>query len=68
VLLFEFFPAFVTVVGVIVATWLYFSNRRAPDESARDARRLRERDERAAAARREGPIEDARPRRPSMKG
>jgi hypothetical protein len=68
VLFFEFFPAFITLVGGIVATWLYFSSRRAPDESAHDARRLRERDERADAARREGPIEDAKPRRPSMRG
>jgi hypothetical protein len=68
VLFFEFFPAFITVLGAIVATWLYFSNRRAPDESAQNARRRRERDERQDAARREGPIDDARPRRPSMRG
>jgi len=29
VLLFEFFPAFVAVVGVVVAIWLFVKDRRA---------------------------------------
>ena len=66
-LLFEFFPAFVALVSLIVGTWLYVSNRRAPDESAQNAQRLRERDERAEAALNNGPVEEAKPRRPSMR-
>jgi hypothetical protein len=67
VLLFEFFPAFISIVSLIVGAWLYFSNRTAPDESAQDARRQRERNERAAAALGEGHVGDARPTRPSMR-
>jgi hypothetical protein len=67
VLFFELFPAFITIVSLAVGTWLYFSNRRAPDESAQNARRQRERDARTAAALSQGHVDDARPRRPSMR-
>jgi hypothetical protein len=68
VLLFEFFPALVTVLSGVIAAWLYFSNRQAPDESAQDERRSRERRERAAAAKMKGDVGDIKPRRPSMRG
>jgi len=68
VLLFEFFPALVTLVSAVIAAWLYFSNREAPDESAQDERRSRESRERAAAAKMKGDAGDVRPRRPSMRG
>jgi len=68
VLLFEFFPALMTVVSAVIAAWLYFSNREAPDESAQDERRSRESRERAAAARMKGDVDDVKPRRPSMRG
>jgi hypothetical protein len=67
VLFFEFFPAFIALVSLVVGTWLYVANRRAPDESGENAQRLRERDARAAAALREGAVKDPRPRRPSMR-
>jgi hypothetical protein len=68
VLLFEFFPALVTVLSAAIATWLFFSNRNAPDESAQHERRERERRERAAAAKVKGGAGDVKPGRPSMRG
>ena len=67
-LLFEFFPALVTAVSAVIAAWLFFSNRAAPDESGQDERRSRERRERADAAKMKGDVDDVKPRRPSMRG
>lgn len=61
-LLFEFFPAFVTVVSLVVGVWLYVVNRSAPDESAAQEQRRREVAARAASAAAKGPGR----RRPSM--
>jgi hypothetical protein len=55
VLLFEFFPAFVAIVSIVVGVWLYVVNRNAPDESARQEQLRREVAERAAAAKDKGP-------------
>jgi hypothetical protein len=66
VLLFEFFPAFVALVSVVVGIWLYVANRNAPDESAEYEQRRREVAERAAAAKAKGDPEDRGRRRPSM--
>ena len=65
-LLFEFFPAFVALVSVIVGVWLYVVNRSAPDESAEHEKRRREVAERAAAAKAKGDPEERGSRRPSM--
>ena len=65
-LLFEFFPAFVMIVSLVVGIWLYVVNRSAPDESAEHERRRREVAERAAAARAKGNPEERGRRRPSM--
>ena len=48
-LLFEFFPAVVMIVSLVVGVWLYVSNRGAPDESAVHEKRRREVAARAAA-------------------
>ena len=66
VLLFEFFPAFVMVVSLVVGIWLYVVNRSAPDESAKHERLRREVAERAAAAKGKGGSEGRGRRRPSM--
>ena len=65
-LLFEFFPAFVATVSVVVAIWLYVVNRNAPDESEKHERLRREVAERAAAAKAKGAAEEHGRRRPSM--
>ena len=65
-LLFEFFPAFVMIVSLVVGIWLYVANRSAPDESAEHERRRREVAERAAAAKASGASEESGWRRPSM--
>ena len=61
-LLFEFFPAFVMVVSLVVGVWLYVVNRSAPDESAAHEKRRREVAARAASAKGKGPGRS----RPSM--
>jgi hypothetical protein len=66
VLLFEFFPAFVALVSVVVGIWLYVANRSAPDDSAAHEKRRREVAERAAAAKARGGREEGGRRRPSM--
>jgi hypothetical protein len=66
VLLFEFFPAFVATLSVVVAIWLYVVNRDAPDESARHEQLRREVAERAAAAKATGEPQEHGRRRPSM--
>jgi hypothetical protein len=66
VLLFEFFPAFVALVSVVVGVWLYVVNRNAPDESAKHEELRREVAERAAAAKAKGAPEERGRRRPSM--
>jgi hypothetical protein len=64
VLFFEFFPAFVMIVGAIVATALYFVNRNTPDDRAqREERRLRA-EERRQRAKHAPPERGGR--RPSM--
>ena len=63
-LFFEFFPAFVMIVGGIVATALYFVNRNAPDDRAqREERRLRAEERRKHA---EHQPRERGGRRPSM--
>lgn len=64
-LLFEFFPAAVMIVSLVVGVWLYLANRDAPDESADHERRRREVAARAARAK-EGRTTDRGSRRPSM--
>jgi hypothetical protein len=66
VLLFEFFPAFVAIVSVAVAIWLYVVNQSAPDESAKHEKLRQEIAERAEAARRNGTAGERGPHRPSM--
>jgi hypothetical protein len=66
VLLFEFFPAFVATVSVVVAIWLYVVNQSAPDETAKHEQLRREIAERAAAARENGTADERGPHRPSM--
>jgi hypothetical protein len=66
VLLFEFFPAFVAIVSIVVGVWLYVVNRNAPDERARQERLRREVAERAAAAKDKGLPDEKGRRRPSM--
>ena len=65
-LLFEFFPAFVAIVSVVVAICLYVVDRNAPDESAKHEQLRREIAERAAAARVNGTADERGPHRPSM--
>ena len=65
-LLFEFFPAFVMIVSLVVGVWLYVVNRSAPDESAKHERLRREVAARAAAAKASGASEERGRRRPSM--
>lgn len=65
-LLFEFFPAFVMIVSLVVGIWLYVANRTAPDESAVHERRRREVAERAAALKAKGESDERGRRRPSM--
>lgn len=65
-LLFEFFPAVVSIVSLVVGIWLYRLNRRAPDESAAHEQRRREVAARAAAAKAAGKSTDGNGRRPSM--
>ena len=65
-LLFEFFPAFVMIVSLVVGIWLYVANRNAPDESAKHEKVRREVAERAAAAKVKGAPEERGRRRPSM--
>ena len=65
-LLFEFFPAFVATLSVVVAIWLFVVNRDAPDESAKHEQLRREVAERAAAAKANGASEEHGRRRPSM--
>jgi hypothetical protein len=66
VLLFEFFPAFVLIVSLVVGVWLYVVNLSAPDETAKHERLRREVAERAAAAKASGASEESGRRRPSM--
>jgi hypothetical protein len=66
VLLFEFFPAVVMIVSLVVGIWLYVANRRAPDESAEHERRRREVAARAATERAEGTSTERSGGRPSM--
>jgi hypothetical protein len=66
VLLFEFFPAFVAVISIVVGIWLYVLNRNAPDERAKHERLRREVAERAAAAKDKGLQDERGPHRPSM--
>ena len=65
-LLFEFFPAFVLIVSLVVGIWLFVVNRSAPDESAKHERLRREVAARAAAAKANGASEESGRRRPSM--
>ncbi len=65
-LLFEFFPAFVMIVSLVVGVWLYVINRSAPDESAAHEKRRRDVAARAAAAAAKGKSDETGPRRPSM--
>jgi hypothetical protein len=64
VLFFEFFPAFVMIVGGIVATVLYFVNRNAPDDRAQREERRRSAEERRKRAEHQPPERGGR--RPSM--
>jgi hypothetical protein len=66
VLLFEFFPAVVMVVSLIVGIWLYVSNRGAPDENAEHERRRREVVARAASEQAKGQSAARGGGRPSM--
>jgi hypothetical protein len=66
VLLFEFFPAFVMIVSLVVGVWLYVANRSAPDESAEDEKRRREVAARAASATAKGTAAERGRSRPSM--
>ena len=65
-LLFEFFPAAVMIVSLVVGVWLYVSNRSAPDESAEHERRRREVAARAAAEKAKGESARRGSSRPSM--
>lgn len=65
-LLFEFFPAFVMVVSLIVGVWLYLADRDAPDDSTDRERRRREVTTRAARDAGKGGSADRGGRRPSM--
>ena len=65
-LLFEFFPAFVAIVSLIVGIWLYVMNQDAPDETAQHEKLRREIAERAATARERGRADERGPHRPSM--
>ena len=64
-LLFEFFPAFVMIVSLVVGVWLWVVNRSAPDESAVHEQRRRDVAARAAAAKAHGKASEGK-RRPSM--
>ena len=64
VLLFEFFPAFVMLVSVVVGIWLYFANRQAPDDREQREERRRQAEERRARAKQSPPERGGR--RPSM--
>ena len=63
-LFFEFFPAFVMIVGAIVATALYFVNHNAPDDRAQREERRRRAEERRRRATHAPPERGGR--RPSM--
>jgi hypothetical protein len=65
VLLFEFFPAFVMIVSLVVGVWLWVVNRSAPDESAAHEQRRRDVAARAATAKAHGESTEGK-RRPSM--
>jgi hypothetical protein len=65
-LLFEFFPAFVMILSLVVGVWLWVTNRTAPDESEQHARRRREVAARAAAEAAKDKSADRDSRRPSM--
>ena len=65
-LLFEFFPAAVMIVSLVVGIWLYMSNLSAPDESAEHDRRRREVAARAAAEKERGQSANRGSSRPSM--
>ena len=69
VLFFEFFPAFVMIVGTITAIWLYAVNRRVrKDPTEQDAeRRFAERRAAEARARATAKRETTTVRRPSMR-
>jgi hypothetical protein len=65
VLLFEFFPMFLTVVMILAAIGLYIANRRTPyDPSEAEERRRRAADRRERAS--QQPHERGGPGRPSM--
>ena len=53
-LLFEFFPAAVMILSLVVGIWLYVTNREAPDETAEHERRRREVRARAASEKTKG--------------
>ena len=65
-LLFEFFPAAVMILSLVVGVWLYVTNREAPDERAEHARRRREVAARAAEEEAKGSAADRGSKRPSM--
>ena len=65
-LLFEFFPAAVMIVSLVVGIWLYVSNRGAPDESAEYERRRLEVAARAEAEKAKGNSAQRGSSRPSM--
>jgi hypothetical protein len=66
VLLFEFFPAAVMLLSLVVGIWLYATNREAPDERAAHERRRREVAARAASEKAKGQSIDRGSKRPSM--
>lgn len=63
-LVFEFFPAFIMIVSVIVGIALYFANRRAPDDRQPREERQRRAEERRKRAAHLPPERGGR--RPSM--
>ena len=63
-LFFEFFPAFVMLVSIVVGIGLYFVNREAPDDREQREERRRRAEERRKRAEHAPPERGGR--RPSM--
>jgi hypothetical protein len=69
VLLFEFFPAAVMILSLIVGIWLFATNRESPEERAAHEQRRREVAARAASEKAKaakGQSGDRGSKRPSM--
>ena len=66
VLLFEFFPAAVMILSLVVGIWLYVTNRDVPEERAQHDRRRRDVAARAASEKAKGESADRGKGRPSM--